>query len=65
MTWQLAAAAFVGGLAGAATRDATAAIRRSDWLFWLGIRSDLRTIGRAQRRKNRGEGTRRTPRRNA
>lgn len=65
MNWQLIAAGLLGGFAGAATRDAIAFVRRSDWLFWLGIRSDLRAIGRAQRRKNRGEGKRRTPRRNA
>jgi hypothetical protein len=51
MNWQFIAGGFIGGLAGAATRDLLAAVRRSDWLFRLGIRSDVKAIARAQRRK--------------
>ena len=53
MTWQLLTAAAIGGLAGAATRDILRAIARSDWMFGVILRSDLRALSRAKRRKSR------------
>lgn len=47
MTWQLFAAAGVGGFAGAVLRDVLRAVARSDLLWYLSIRSDVRAIAKA------------------
>jgi hypothetical protein len=51
MSWQIVAASVVAGFSGAIARDVVHAILRSDWLFGVMLRADLRTIRRAQRRR--------------
>jgi hypothetical protein len=46
---EIAGAGFVGAI----TNEAIRAARRSDWLFWLAIRSDVRAIAKAKRKNRR------------
>lgn len=52
-TWELFAAAFIGGFSGAVMRDLWGWFIRSDWLFRRIIAADVRAIGRAQRKAKR------------
>jgi hypothetical protein len=65
MWYWLTAAAFIGAAAGALAPAVLRAIVRSDWLFWLCVRADLRAIARAKRHTGRHGQKRQGPRRNA
>ncbi|AKF14919.1 hypothetical protein AVT46_gp58 [Mycobacterium phage MOOREtheMARYer] len=64
--WALTLAGFLGGATYAGTWAALRAIARSDWLFGLLLRRDLRAIARAKRHnRTHGQARREGPRRDA
>ncbi|QBP30270.1 hypothetical protein KDW77_gp56 [Mycobacterium phage Pinnie] len=64
--WALTLAGFLGGATYAGAGVLLRAIARSDWLFGVMLRRDLRAIARAKRHnRTHGQARRKGPRRNA